>query len=110
MLPESVHASLRGKQLLDFGLAVEPDTFRFHRTHCVSPAALVVGYALAMAASGKASRILMAGFDGYGADDPRTAEVDRLLADYRNADGAPPLLSITPSRYKLPSTSVYSLT
>lgn len=110
MLPESVRASLNGKQLLDFGLAVKSGTFRFGETHCVSPAALVVGYALAMAASGKASRILMAGFDGYGADDPRTAEVERLLADYQDADAAPPLLSITPSRYKLPSTSVYSMT
>ena len=42
--------------------------------------------------------------------EPLRAEVDTLLSDYQNTDGAPPLLSITPSRYKLPSTSVYCLT
>ena len=34
-----------------------------------------LAYALALANSGKARRILMAGFDGYLADDPRTANV-----------------------------------
>ncbi len=109
MLPESVRASLKDKKLLDFGLAIQADTFRFNENHCVLPTSLVVGYALAIAASGKASRVLLAGFDGYSADDPRVAEMDRLLGGYQQTGEVPPLVAITPSRYKLPSTSVYAL-
>lgn len=109
MLPESVRASLEGKKLLDFGLAIQADTFCFGENYCVLPTSLVIAYALAIAASGKASRVLLAGFDGYSADDPRALEVEKLLSGYLNTPGAPPLLAITPSRYKLPATSVYSL-
>jgi CMP-2-keto-3-deoxyoctulosonic acid synthetase len=41
--------------------------FEFHETHCVAPTSLVLAYALAVATSGRAARILMAGFDGYPA-------------------------------------------
>lgn len=109
MLPESVRALLKDKKLLDFGLSVQTDIFHFGENHCVLPTSLVVAYALAIAASGKATRVLLAGFDGYSADDPRSAEVEKLLSGYQQTDGAPALLAITPSRYKLPSTSVYSL-
>ena len=73
------------------------------------PTSLVVAYAMAAATSGKASRILLAGFDSYGSDDPRTDEMDNLLQDYQLADGALLLLSITPTRYKIASSSVYAL-
>jgi len=109
MLPDSVRASLEGKELLDYGLLVQADTFHFDEEFCILPTSLVIAYALAIAASGRASRVLLAGFDGYGADDPRTAEMDRLLSGYQKTRGVPPLVTITPSRYKLPSTSVYAL-
>jgi 4-hydroxy 2-oxovalerate aldolase len=109
MLPKSLRDSLKGKELLDFGISIETDTFYFGETHCILPTSLVIAYALAIAASGKASRILLAGFDGYSADDPRSAEMDKLLTGYQQTDGVPTLLAITPSRYKLPSTSVYSM-
>lgn len=109
MLPESVRISLKSKELLDFGLTVEQGTFRFDETSCVLPTALVVAYVLAIAASGKASRVLLAGFDGYSADDPRVAEMDKLLEGYQHAGDVPALVSITPSRYKLPASSVYAL-
>jgi 4-hydroxy 2-oxovalerate aldolase len=109
MLPASVRASLKDKQLLDFGLTVETGAFSFAEHYCILPTALVAAYALAIAASGKASRVLLAGFDGYSADDPRVAEMDKVLSDYQRASGAPPLLAITPTRYKLRATSVYCL-
>jgi 4-hydroxy 2-oxovalerate aldolase len=68
-----------------------------------------MAYVLAIATSGRATRILLAGFDGYGSDDVRTIEVENLLAAYQNADGALPILSITPTRYKIASTSVYAI-
>ena len=109
MLPESILSALEGKRLLDFGIAIESNTFSFCDTHCFLPSPLVIAYALAIAASGKASRILLAGFDGYSADDPRTSEMDKLLSDFQKNKDAPPLLAITNTRYKLQSTSVYSM-
>jgi 4-hydroxy 2-oxovalerate aldolase len=109
MLPEFVRATLKDKTLLDFGLAVRPGAFEFAARHCVLPTSLVIAYALAIAASGGASRVGLAGFDGYGADDPRSAEVDVLLSGYQHTAGTPPLLAITPTRYKVPTGTVYAL-
>ncbi len=109
MLPDAVRDPLEGKEVLDFGLAVRPDTFEFSEQHCVLPTSLTVAYALAVAASGGATRILLAGFDGYSADDPRNLEVDHLLAGFSATDGAPEVLAITPSRYDVAAGSVYAL-
>jgi 4-hydroxy 2-oxovalerate aldolase len=109
MLPESVVATLEKARLLDFGMTVSLGTFRFEARHCVIPTSLVFAYALAVATSGKATRILLAGFDGYGADDPRTAEMNLVLQQYQLATGALPVLSITPTRYSMPVSSVYAI-
>jgi 4-hydroxy 2-oxovalerate aldolase len=93
----------------DFGVTIKLGVFEFHEKFAVTPTSLVVAYALAVATSGKASRILLAGFDGYGTDDPRTAELEELLAAYQAAAGALPVVSITPTRYNIPSSSVYAL-
>lgn len=109
MLPEDVQEALAGKKLLDFGLGVQADTFVFADTHCVLPTSLVIAYALAVATSGQASHILLAGFDGFSADDPRSAEMQRLLTAYQNCPTSLPLTSVTPTRYTLPCKSIYAL-
>ena len=62
---------------------------------------------LAVAASGKAGRILLAGFDGYGADDPRNHEMNRLLKIYEQTAGARPVIAVTPTRYEVKTKSIY---
>lgn len=109
MLPESVRDPLDGKELLDFGLAIRPDTYEFSDRYCVLPTSLTVAYALAVAASGRANRILLAGFDGYSSDDPRNIEVDHLFAGFSATEGAPEVVAIPPSRYDVASGSVYAL-
>jgi 4-hydroxy 2-oxovalerate aldolase len=109
MLPADVRDSLADKEVLDFGLNVKAETFRFDDTHCTLPTSLVVGYALAVATSGDARRLLLAGFDGYGADDPRSREMHQLLEQYQAAEGALLMTAITPTRYGLHSESVYAL-
>lgn len=101
--------ALGAMRRLDFGLEVRAGVFEFRATSAVVPSSLVLAYALAVATSGNGARILLAGFDGYSADDARNAEVEELLTMYRAATGALPVLSITPTRYKIPSTSVYAL-
>jgi 4-hydroxy 2-oxovalerate aldolase len=109
MLPKPVLHALSGVQLLDFGLAVRQDSFEFHSTHCVIPTSVVLAYALAIATSGEAPRILLAGFDGYSADDPRRSEVDALFHSYMQARPEVTLASITPTKYEIPSLSIYAL-
>ncbi|QCF25018.1 aldolase catalytic domain-containing protein [Hydrocarboniclastica marina] len=109
MLPDDVRSALEGKKMLDFGLNIQPEGFVFSDTSCSSPSSLVVAYALAVLASGKASRVLMAGFDGYGADDPRSREMQALLEAYQGTEGARTLIAITPTRYNLTTQSVYGM-
>jgi 4-hydroxy 2-oxovalerate aldolase len=109
MLPGNVRDALVGKETLDYGLEVQADTFTFGDTHCVLPKCLVVAYSLAVASSGGASRVLLAGFDGYGADDPRTSEMQELITTFKQSTRGLELLSVTPTRYNLPIRSIYSM-
>ena len=109
MLPEDVKVSLSSKQTLDFGLKVEPERFEFGQYYCSVPTSLVIAYALAIVTSGRAERVLMSGFDGYGADDPRSQEMQNLLSLYQSSPEAVPLVAVTPTRYSLPAQSIYAL-
>ena len=64
---------------------------------------------MAIAASGRAERVLLAGFDGYSSDDPRNVEVDHLLTGYLAVEHVPDVIAITPSRFAVAAGSVYSL-
>ncbi|XGA79214.1 aldolase catalytic domain-containing protein [Halomonas sp. CH40] len=109
MLPADVRDSLASKEVLDFGLNVQANSFAFAETHCTAPTSLVVAYALAVASSGQAERVVMAGFDGYSADDPRSREMHQLFEQYQQAENALPMTAITPTRYAINSASVYAL-
>lgn len=109
-LPDSLRSELGDKELLDFGLGISPGRFEFHEKHCYAPTSLVLAYALAAATSGEASRIFMAGFDGYPAGDPRNDEVESMLAAFEISGASDQLASITFTSYKgLPSLSLYGL-
>ena len=107
MLPKDVQASLSGKEILDFGLGIQTNRFDFSETHCILPQSLVIAYALAIASSGKATRVLLAGFDGYAAGDPRNMEMNRLLKLYMEHKAASPIIAVTPTCYEIPTKSIY---
>lgn len=109
MLPTDIQEELQGKEILDFGLRVVPDVFSFQECYAVLPNSLVVSYSLAIATCGDAKEILLAGFDGYGADDPRRKEMDGVLHRYSSSDRALPITSITPTRYEVNEKSVFAL-
>jgi 4-hydroxy 2-oxovalerate aldolase len=109
MLPPDVLAALNGKALLDYGLSVKVNAFEFGEKSCVLPTSLVICYALATITAGGARKIMMAGFDGYGADDPRNSEMNKLLQLYAANETSLELLSVTPSRYEVKSISIYGL-
>jgi 4-hydroxy 2-oxovalerate aldolase len=109
MLPQDVKTELKSKDVRDFGILITPGVFEFHSNYCVIPNSLVLSYSLAIATSGKASKIVLAGFDGYGADDPRRKEIDEVFRLYLECPDSVSLVSITPTRYEIPVISAYGL-
>lgn len=110
MLPEGLQTALGDKSLRDFGIAIEKDLFAFAETACTVPNSLVISYALAIAASGRANRILLAGFDGYEAGDRRNVEMEETLALFQAQPGAPPVVAVTPTSYAgIETTSIYAM-
>jgi len=109
MLPADVLESLKGKKIFDFGLGLNDNSFLFGERSCVIPTSLVMAYVLAVASSGQAGRVLMAGFDGYGGGDPRNEEVNRLLRQYNSNPDHTQLLAVTPTHYEINKTSIYGL-
>jgi 4-hydroxy 2-oxovalerate aldolase len=109
MLPESLRVALGDKELLDFGIGIEPGCFEFHQSHCIAPTSMVLAYSLAVATSGQAARILMAGFDGYAAGDSRNDEINKIFEMFCATDQVPECVSITPSRFRLKAFSIYAL-
>ncbi len=109
MLPDDVLESLKGKEVYDFGLEVKEGQFIFEDTYCALPSSLVISYALAIASSGKANKILFAGFDGYNSDDPRSIEMQNILSIFKNTNDVPEIISVTPTQYQLNKKSIFAL-
>tara|TARA_R110002094_G_scaffold170403_1_gene152622 strand:- start:1526 stop:3139 length:1614 start_codon:yes stop_codon:yes gene_type:complete len=109
MLPDDVQASLATKEVLDFGLNVQEETFAFAETHCTAPTSLVMAYAFAIAASGECRCLYLAGFDGYPGEDPRNIEMNRVVKQFQASSAKLPLISLTPSRYDIFKTSIYGM-
>lgn len=108
MLPDKLQEALKEKTLLDYGLTVKADTFAFGETCCTVPASLVIAYVLAICAAGGANQILLAGFDGYPAGDPRNDESEHIFRVYQAEGTGPDIISITPTRYTtIRSRSIY---
>ena len=107
MLPEDVQHELIDKDIFDFGISVDGDGFRFYEKSCELPSSLVMA-ALAIATSGLADDIFLAGFDGYPQGDPRNDESEEIFRSYIQSPGSLKLTSITPTRYNLDTTSVFA--
>ena len=109
ILPVDVQVSLAEKEVLDFGLNVQADTFGFGETHCTVPSSLVMAYAFAIAASGECRCLYLAGFDGYPGEDPRNTEMNRVVRQFQTSTARLPLIAITPSRYDVEKISIYGM-
>lgn len=108
MLPDDVKKALGDKELYDFGMQVKENTFECNQTRAVLPNSLVISYALAIAASGNAKNIYLAGFDGFGAGDRRTVEMQKVFNLFIEQTTLSPI-SITYTGYDIPVKSVYGM-
>ena len=109
MLPNDVKVALKGKEILDFGMNVKPNTFEFLDKTCTVPTSLVMAYSFAVATSGEASKILLAGFDGYNGEDPRNSEMNSVVKKYKASAASLPIISILPTRYDTERKSIYGM-
>ena len=96
-------------KLLNFGIGLKDNKFEFYKDSALIPKLYNVAYALSIASSGNASRILLAGFDGYGPRDRRTRIVNELFFLYSSNKKSKEIISITPTSYNFTTTSVYAL-
>ena len=89
-------------------MQVKSSTFECRATSCIIPSLLVVPYVFAAVTAGRAKRILLAGFDGYGAGDFHQNEMVNVINCYTSSTGSLPLVAITPSTYPVEQSSLYS--
>jgi 4-hydroxy 2-oxovalerate aldolase len=111
LLPTRELASLeKDGNLRNLGLNVSPTTQTGAQTGLIElPKAQVLAYSLLACLSGGASEVLLAGFDGYGSGDPRRDEEQALLNSILSLDYRGKMLSITPTKYSLPESSIYAI-
>ena len=100
---------LKKIKLLNFGIGLKDNKFEFYKDSAVMPKLYNVAYALSIATSGGASRILLAGFDGYEYSDRRSKIVNDLFFSYSANKKSKEIISITPTTYNFTSRSIYTL-
>ena len=107
-LPSRQKIKFKKLKILNYGLEVKPGKFIFGKNSTIAPNSLTIVYAISIANSGKAKRIFVSGLDGYPIEDPRRQEMDEVLDIYSTLKKKSELISITPTRYKIRSLSVYA--
>jgi 4-hydroxy 2-oxovalerate aldolase len=107
-LPAQQKKKFKKLKIFNYGLEVKFGNFNFGKNSSIVPNSLTLVYALAIANSGKAKTIYLSGLDGYPAEDPRRREMDETLEIYSSLKKKSELVSITPTRYRIKSSSVYA--
>ncbi len=106
-LPEDIQVKLSQVEVKDYGVKVIPKSFSADPNFCIIPNLLAAAYALALCVIGKSKKMLLAGFDGYERSDPRQLEMQEVFDIYKDNPSFPPIVSVTPTTYDIPSSSIY---
>ena len=93
---KSIKSRINSKKILNFGLQVKNNKFRFDKNYAVLPNSLAITYALGICTSGKCKRIFFSGLDGYNKTSPKKFEMDDVLQNYRMEKKARKIISLTP--------------
>ena len=108
-VPNELRKKLSKVQVLDYGMSIKDGHYEFSEEGCTIPNRLVFGYVISLIHSAKAKRIFLAGFDGYGKNDPRQEEMEKMIELYKRCENSLELTAITPSSYSVEQSSVYNL-
>ena len=92
----------------DWGVQVRQGEFGSSQYGCVVPSGVVAGYAIALAIEGGATRIHLAGLDGFDHADPRQIVMVELLSVVESFARSPLLQSLTPTTYPISESSLYA--
>ena len=109
LLSTELKKRFKNLKLLDFGVGIKENYFEFHKNGAVMPRLYNLVYALSIATSGNAHKILLAGFDGYGSNNKRTKMIDELFYLYSSFKDSKPIVAVTPTSYSISSASIYTL-
>jgi 4-hydroxy 2-oxovalerate aldolase len=112
MMPKKLYKSykIKNKKVFDYGLSIQPkNSITIKKNYCILPNPLAIGYAMAIAVSGKANRVFLAGFDGYEIDDPHNDETNQIFKILKKKYSKNFLVSLTPTKYNIKFKSINSL-
>ncbi len=109
LLSEKLKKKFKKIKILDFGIGLKNNSFKFFNQCSYIPKLYTVAYALSIAASGRAKKILLAGFDGYERTDRRQKMVDEIFSTYSSSQGSRPIIAVTPSSHNIEKKSIYTL-
>jgi 4-hydroxy 2-oxovalerate aldolase len=97
-----------GDQVRDYGLTVDAGVLSGTALGCTLPKIANLPYALAIAAAGGASEVLLSGFDGFDKGDPRQAEMEHMLVLFASSPTSPPVVAVTKTTYPVRQSSIYA--
>ena len=97
-----------GLNIDDWGMSVKAGQFEVSGTGCVVPSGVVAGYAIALATVGGASKVLLAGLDGFDHADPRQLSMCELLTIAQSQPRTPMIVALTPTTYPVVESSMYA--
>jgi 4-hydroxy 2-oxovalerate aldolase len=109
-LSDRLRQAVADVEVYDYGLKIQDDANKVgvSDTFCELPTNLVAGYAFAVAIASGAKRILLAGFDGFGAGHPRQVAMQTLIALMKEAYPGVDWIAVTPTTYDLKHGSIYA--
>ncbi len=106
-IPVKFKDMLAHSTLMDYGMKVAEGTISIKSSGCTLPLPLVAPYAICAALGGHASKIALAGLDGFEGHGRRYREMNGILSLLMNVAGDTPIISLTPTHYDVPEASVY---
>jgi len=104
-----IQKKLKKVKIKNYGFLVKGDEFKFFDTYATSPCMFALAYALSVANSGQAKNITLAGMDGYNNNDALNLEMNELIKSYYRNKKSIKAISITPTKYKIDTKSVFSI-
>lgn len=108
MLDKDLKYIFQQNYTLDFSFIIEKEKFNIENEIVVIPNPLVLSYSLALLSKGNSQYIYLAGFDGYSNDQEKTNYVDNIFRIYLSSSNHSQIIMLTPSKYHVPSRSIYS--
>ena len=98
---KNIKTRITNKKILNFGLQVKNNKFKFEKNYALLPNSLAITYTLGVCTSGECKKIFFAGLDGYDKGSPKKFEMDGVLQNYKLEKKARKIVSLTPTNYKI---------